>query len=276
VSLARLKIGRIPYIVCAPYFYREADPNIEWIEGSPAQLNRLLKSGEIDAAPSSCIAYAQNPEKYLLMPHYSTGSLNKIRSVLLVCQIPLQELNGQCISLSPDSDTSNALTKILLEKKYGISCTFSHDVHQSPAQVYIGNKALQAYYEPQTPYIYDLAEEWNNWTGLPFSFGLWIFSKKACSEKRHAVVDFVRFLSQGIPHFFSAPEHHLKNFLSLTQSQLPKGFSLDFFKEENYLLTPQHHQALRKFFSFCLELNLVPTNPELVWFHEGDVEQGRG
>ncbi len=28
----------------------------------------------------------------------------------------------------------------------------------------------------------DMAEAWREWTGLPFIFGLWVISRKACAE----------------------------------------------------------------------------------------------
>ena len=82
-----LKIGQIDYANCTPLFHvlREQFPcsGYEFVAGVPAELNRLLLSGEIDVCPSSSIEYAYHPELYTILPQLSISSIGAVASVLL-------------------------------------------------------------------------------------------------------------------------------------------------------------------------------------------------
>ena len=53
-----VRLGRISYVNMAPVFYR-VDAEVEEVQGVPTELNRMLVAGELDTAPISSIAYAQ-------------------------------------------------------------------------------------------------------------------------------------------------------------------------------------------------------------------------
>ena len=80
-----LRIGRIPFLVCAPYFHASLQglPGVTFTDGPPRVLNALLASGAIDAAPSSSFEYARNPGDYVLIPGLCTSGRGEVKSVLL-------------------------------------------------------------------------------------------------------------------------------------------------------------------------------------------------
>src|SRR6185369_16370704 len=94
-----LRIGRIEYANCTPIFHalqkQFPDSNYCYIGGVPAQLNALLASGGIDFCPSSSIAYALKPERYLIIPNISISSCGPVKSVLLFSSKPIEDLNGR-------------------------------------------------------------------------------------------------------------------------------------------------------------------------------------
>ncbi|MGD9343605.1 MAG: hypothetical protein PVJ25_06185, partial [Desulfuromonadales bacterium] len=111
-----LRIGRIAYLNVAPYFHYLAKQGFsgEIVAGVPAELNRMLAEGTIDACPSSSFEYALRADDYLLLPGHSISSIGPVHSVLLFTPGPLNDLPGQEIAITGESATSINLLKVLL------------------------------------------------------------------------------------------------------------------------------------------------------------------
>ncbi len=180
-----LRIGQIEYANCTPLFHvlreRFSCSGYEFVTGVPAELNRMLLAGEIDVCPSSSIEYAYHPERYRILPQLSISSVGAVASVLLFSKVPVEQLDGCEIQLSSESATSVNLLKILLDQRFGCSCTYTTAQpgttivgEGSAALLLIGDSALRASLEKSDLFVYDLAEMWHSWTGNPFVFALWL------------------------------------------------------------------------------------------------------
>lgn len=266
--MKELVIGRIPYLVCAPYFFQSPNIPIKWVDGTPAELNLLLRNGEIDAAPSSSIEYAQNSDKYLVLRTISTGGLDRIQSVLLLSDVPWEQLNGKTIKLSPDSQTSNTLVRLLCNLKYKVACQFENEPVTHSAHVQIGNKALTELYSKSSPYTYDLAQEWYDWQHLPFSFGLWMFQKSTIMRKIAETQAFILYLKKCLPLFFTDVIKNTDLFLQQVNATLPVGFSHDFFRQDNYILSAGNEKALLRFYQLAYMQGLAPECQKIHWLPE--------
>ncbi len=123
----KLKIGKISYANLFPiYYYLEKECEClqyEFIEGVPSELNRLLRDGKIDVSPSSSIEYLRHKNKYSLIKDISLSSSGPIGSIFLFSKFPLPALNGKTIAVSPHSETSVMLLKIILEDFLSVRCT---------------------------------------------------------------------------------------------------------------------------------------------------------
>lgn len=180
-----LRIGQIEYANCTPLFHvlREHFPasEYEFVSGVPAALNQMLLAGKIDVCPSSSIEYALHPELYSILPDLSISSAGPVASVLLFSRVPIEDLDGCIIRLSSESATSVNLLKILLSKRFGVSCSYemappvaADAEDSSSALLLIGDSALKTAKEVDARYVYDLGELWYSWTGYPFVFALWL------------------------------------------------------------------------------------------------------
>ena len=61
-----LRVGRIPFLVCAPFFFnsvgRENEfPEVAFVDGPPSAHSAGLKDGSIHLSPASSITFAQKP-----------------------------------------------------------------------------------------------------------------------------------------------------------------------------------------------------------------------
>lgn len=142
----------------------------------PSECARHLASGEADVGLIPVIEY-QNIPGLRVLPDIAIASKHEVRSVLFVSKVPLEQVSR--VALDRSSRTSVALLKILLQKfhrreglVYGEEYPDAERMLEHyDAALLIGNPALKV--PRENLHIYDLAQEWNRFTGLPFVFAFW-------------------------------------------------------------------------------------------------------
>ena len=173
-------MGRMDYINFWPlYYYLKQDTNLSFIPGFPTDINRMLSTGEVSCAIASSVEYLNNPDNYAILP-YCIGAYQKVESVALFSEEPIEFLHDKLIYISPESATSIKLLKLIIQKFIGITPEYTSDIdkkHTSDAQLLIGDEALMAFHKNSAPYKYDIAELWNLLTGHSSVFGLFLIHK---------------------------------------------------------------------------------------------------
>jgi chorismate dehydratase len=269
-----LNIGHIEYANCTPIFTAlSANFNCSgyrFVDGVPARLNALLRSGELDLSPSSSIEYAQAHGEYCLLPELSISAIGPVKSVLLFSRLPIEELDGASIGLSAESDTSVNLLKVLLARRYGFENSFERTslplgeaLEHYPALLLIGDADLKGAAAPGEWRVYDLGELWHDFTGLPFVFALWIARRDAAREKGAELAALCRDLIAAKKlAYASYPEiaAGCRERAWLETAQL-----VDYWRTISYELTPAHLEGAQLFFRYAFELGLIPSLPELVF-----------
>ena len=179
-----IRLGHIIYSNCFPvhaaFLAEPLPPGVEVRTGVPSELNRALAAGEIDVAPCSSIEYARHAEQYRVLPDLVIGSDGPVQSIRFDTRMVPEQLNGRTVYVTDSSATSVVLLRILLERFWGVSPAFEtfDQTRTDPlaegaaAALFIGDVALRR--SPDAaPYVFDLGEQWRNWTGLPFAFAIW-------------------------------------------------------------------------------------------------------
>lgn len=188
---AQARIGMVNFINTAALYevWKETVHRPHWrvVEATPAELNELLASGALDLGFVSSLEYAEHPERYRLLADLSISSTGAVGSVFLFSEVPPDELNGETLSLSPQSKTSNALIKIILEEFYGVRPAYrlptaSNGQISGRALIAIGDQALRLRQEGRFPVCLDLGEAWQRHTGLPFVFAVWAVREEFCQR----------------------------------------------------------------------------------------------
>jgi chorismate dehydratase len=270
-----LRIGRIEYANCIPIFHalqeQFPDYNYRYIGGVPSQLNRLLATGAIDVCPSSSIAYALNPERYLIIPNLSISSCGPVKSVLLFSNIPIEDLDGRDVLLSSESNTSVNLLKILLKKRYGCTCSFHVTNHtltdalnEAPAVMLIGDNALRSAQSGVDFNVYDLGGLWYEWTGKPFVFALWLASRDAYAK--HG--DEMRLLVAQLQKSKAYALANLERIADVSPDAVWMGRDrlLEYWRSNlSFDLGSDYCEGLISFFSQAAEMGLIENAPELAF-----------
>jgi len=266
-----LRIGEIKYANCTPLFHvlREQFPGFgyEFVTGVPAELNRMLLSAEIDVCPSSSIEYAKHPDLYSILPQLSISSIGAVASVLLFTKVPIESLDGHKIQLSSESATSVNLLKILLNQRFGCSCTYevarpgvAVADGDSTALLLIGDSALRACSNESDLFVYDLGEMWYAWTGYPFVFALWLCRNEVASR-----VELVNLAQQLI----LAKELVSRQLEQIAMCAVEAGWLghdrlLAYWRDNiSYNLDECAQAGLMLYYTKCFELGLIAAVPSL-------------
>jgi chorismate dehydratase len=167
---------------------------------TPAACADDLALGRADIGIIPSIEY-QRLDGLKVVPGLSIASKQRVRSVLLLTRVPVEEVRS--VALDTSSRTSAALVKILFREFYGINVAAHPSapdptamLNQADAALLIGDPALL--YDGDA-LVFDLASEWRKFTGLPFVFALWAlrpFEARLVDLRR----DFEESLDQGLGH----------------------------------------------------------------------------
>jgi chorismate dehydratase len=140
----------------------------------------MLLDNDIDVGLVPVAILPKMKEHYIISD-YCIGSVGKVASVCLFTEVPLEKIEK--VLLDYQSRTSVALIKVLIKEFWKIEVVFENTsgnyqskIAGTTAGLVIGDRALEQ--RKVSPFIYDLGEEWEKFTGLPFVFAAWISNKK--------------------------------------------------------------------------------------------------
>lgn len=267
-----LRVGRIPFLVCAPFFFnsvgRENEfPEVDFVDGPPSAHCAGLKDGSIHLSPASSITFAQKPGAFVLSPALCTSCSFEVRSVKLFSRYPIEELSGKRIRMTSQSKTSVTLLRILLEMRYGLRPEYEPGLaaeSTDDACLLIGDLALEENERHRFAYSYDLGALWQEWQGLPFVFGAWLISKDALRPNLKPVLDdYMVRLENGIRKFRQNSSQALDVWLKKYPVNLPRPLIEDYFSFLDYRFTDERKQSLAIFFKLAAQMGLVESNPPI-------------
>lgn len=180
---SKIKVGAVSYLNTVPLLYGiEHSPVFDDIELSvdyPAVLAQKLKKEEIDVALLPVAAMA-SIEGARIIADYGIAADGNVASVAIFSNVPMEEV--EVVYLDYQSRTSVMLAQVLLKLHWKKEVQFKpteqgyiNDIKDTTAAVIIGDRALEQLNNFE--YVYDLAEEWKKYTGLPFVFAAWVSNK---------------------------------------------------------------------------------------------------
>jgi chorismate dehydratase len=262
----RLRIGEIPYANLFPVFYmlrKGADVSAyEFIEGVPADLNKKIREGLIDVSPSSSIEYLRHRDKYDLIADHSISATGPVGSIILFSKKPIEKLGGAAVLTSSQSETSVALLRIVLNRFYGLDCSFrstrrklKEGLRSNAAYLLIGDEALIEARQWPGLFLYDLGELWHQQTGLPFTFALWISRKDVRKEKKLLFAKFIADLDK-------AKTDALKQLDSIAAASplkdlLSRDSLISYWEKISFDFRDKQKKGLERFREYSKELGLL-------------------
>lgn len=179
-----IKVSLVSYLNSKPFLYGlqhyPLKNDISISLDSPAVCAQKLLDKKVDIGLIP-VAIIPQLNEYHIIGNYCIGAQGKVGSVMLYSDVPLKDI--KTILLDYQSRTSVTLVKILAKQLWKIAPVwenaaenFETKIVGTTAAVIIGDRTFGL--ENKFAYTYDLAEEWEKLTGLPFVFACWVANKK--------------------------------------------------------------------------------------------------
>ena len=169
--------GQVSERLAADVLLPRLAPDAEIEVDVPSRLAEGLAEGRFDVALIPSIEYLRNPG-CTIVSDCCIASDGPVRSIMLYSRVPLERISS--LSLDEGSRTSAALVQIWLREHLGLRpalrpLPIGAAAAECPtdAVMLIGDRGLRPAGR-KFEFSWDLGEEWNRWTGLPFVFALWV------------------------------------------------------------------------------------------------------
>jgi chorismate dehydratase len=209
--MEKIRISAVKYANTYPFIWgmRESgfDKTVILETDHPAQCAAKLISGKVDIGliPVAALPQVKN---YHITSDYCIGADGKVRTVMLLSNCPFKHV--KTINLDYRSRSSVNLTRVLAKNMWNrefnwVDTSEKFDfmnIGADEAVVLIGDQC----FEMASNYDFgmDLAEEWKNYTGLPFVFACWAANR----ELDHKFVSgFNSALKLGVENIHSVAEY---------------------------------------------------------------------
>ena len=273
INEVNLRLGSISFINSLPVDLGLINGSIpteaEITTGTPAALNEKILKKEVDASPVSTLWVAEHPKEFLLFPDLSISSESGVQSVLLFSRYPLKKLKQKFISITSQGRTTPVLLEIICRLRYGFRPNFKVGaIHESPLQggtipegsdavLLIGNEALQTRERLKNSgaVVTDLAEEWKEWTSLPFVFAVWAVRREVFLAQAKKVLE----LHQALLKSKEWGTTHLEAILSVAgaETQLPAELLKNYFSCLSYDFNEGLKCGLKLYYEYAVRCGIL-------------------
>lgn len=273
-----MRISGISFLNAAPLvepLKADLPPDCELRLALPSHSAEHLRAGAADLALVPVAAYATIPD-LLIVPDIGVGARGPVRSILLISKVPIEEI--RTLAADQASRSSVALCRVLFRKFYGgprqvvsMKPELRLMLHRSDSALIIGDAALKEQI-PAGLHVYDVAELWSRFTGLPFVFAVWAVRQSCLPEfeSKAMAARLTKARDAGVSRIAdiaAAWEPRLK---------LDKDQLRSYLENLHYSLTDDHLAGLQLFLRFAGECGLLPEGTALNFTRAGLTNAGAG
>lgn len=201
--MKKIRISAVSYTNTTPFLFgiqhTDIINNIDLSLDIPSDCAQKLIDDQVDIGLIP-VAATLNLPHWEIVSDYCIGAVGAVNSVFIFSNCPIEKV--KTVQLDPQSRSSNNLAKVLLKNFWKIKPEFvvnasdyTSSTDSNTAFVQIGDRTFGK--KDKYPFVYDLAEEWMNFTGLPFVFAAWIANKTISQE---FIDQFNQSLKYGLDH----------------------------------------------------------------------------
>ena len=247
---SNVRIAAVSYLNTIPFIYgirHEGNLRADLLLAPPADCYLNYVEGRADSArrPSAMVPTLKSTS---IRTDYCRGACGKVRTVALFSNVPIQQVRR--IFLDTHSRTSVQLLGYLAANLWHIQPEW-YDLRdysqvafaeKDDAFLLIGDKVFD--HEGLFNYSYDLSEEWNRATGMPFAFAVWVARKGTSYE----VIDALqRAFTLGVESVWEA-------IVEEGYDQKPYNAYEYLTQNIDFVFNAEKHSALQKFWDAVIKI----------------------
>ncbi|TSJ39180.1 menaquinone biosynthesis protein [Mucilaginibacter corticis] len=201
--MKKIKISAVSYTNTKPFLYgiqhTDVINKIDLSLDIPSDCAQKLIDDKVDIGLIPVAATLNLPHWEIVGSH-CIGAAGAVNSVFIFSNCDIKDVTH--LQLDPESRSSNNLAKVLLKNFWKIhpelitnAPDYADTTETTTAFVQIGDRTFGK--KEKYPFVYDLSEEWQRFTGLPFVFAAWIANKPIPAD---FAAEFDQSLKFGLDH----------------------------------------------------------------------------
>jgi len=301
--MAKLRISIVEFLNTAPLVWGFTDGPLagkyDLSFTVPSQCAEALRRGDVDVAIIPAIEY-QRIENLVALPGMAVAAKGEVRSILLVSKRPIERVKR--IALDTSSRSSAALVRLLARDFWKIQAEFvdaapdpSAMLQTSDAALVIGDPALRISLKMdalsnrapsgeqccqgdpddmpvpghETIFVYDVAYQWREMTGLPCVLAIWAGQPDKMTEE--VVADFQASRKYGLERLREISEG-----ASIKLDLPPRSLERYLAENINFDLDRDNLAGLSRYFDLAASTGLIPRHRPLVFPGASVNSVGRG
>ena len=250
-----IRIGAVNYLNSKPLIYG-FEKHVACASLScdlPSRLADRLASNDLDVALIPSFEAIRGGNSYQIISDACVAASGPVRSVKLYFRVPPAKVSS--LALDEGSRTSSALSQVLLWRRENIRPELKSlaigdtvDKTEADAVLLIGDRAMR---DPDESFVetWDLSEEWQRDTHLPFVFACWT----ARQAVPHAICDALSACREdGLNHLNEIAQREAPLLdLSIEEAKSYLRDNLHFY------LGDKEQESLNQFRQECLKAGLL-------------------
>lgn len=285
--MSKLRISIVEFLNTAPLVWGFTDGPLagkyDLSFAVPSQCAEALRSGDVDVAIIPAIEY-QRIENLVTLPGMSVAARGEVRSILVVSKRPIERVKK--IALDTSSRSSAALVRLLARGFWNIQPEFvdaapeaSTMLQTADAALVIGDPALRISLKMdaisnrapsgeqccqgdpddlpvpghETIFVYDVAYQWREMTGLPCVLAIWAGRRDRITDE--VVADFEASKKYGLERV-----REISEAASIKLDLPPRALERYLTENIHYDLAPDNLRGLERYFTLSAEAGLIPHN----------------
>ena len=252
--MEKTRVSIVSYLNSRPFLYglknsivaKEIDLSLDIPSKVAAKL--AFNLADVGLIP---VAGLEDLDDYQIIGNYCIGSVGKVKTVILASDVPLDEI--ETVLMDYQSRSSVLLAKVLAKFYWKKSFNWENtcndfqnvSIQGKTAGIVIGDRVFDI--ENKFRYIYDLSEEWYNFTRLPFVFAVWATNGKVSKSFEKAFNNALAFGIENLPEIILMEQSNYKNVDIADYFTRNISFELDEAKKD----------GMKKFLELAQKLELV-------------------
>ena len=183
-----VRVGRVSQLSFEPFYIDMERRGLQLVDIGLNQVAEAIREGEIDGGPVPLTDSFGIDGHASPVAGFCLAAAARSGSNLFYSRVPIEELGGGRVALSEVDPTTVQLLQVLLAEKYKVGAPeLVQTADEHDALVISGDAALRRRRGMRGyGHRYDLGEEWNQFTDLPFVFARWM--RRNDMEHRDAMV----------------------------------------------------------------------------------------
>lgn len=247
----KIKVSAVSYLNAKPLIYglehSDIINEIDFTLDIPSLCADKLLNNEVDIGLVP-VAILPRLNEYHILTDFCIGAEGAVSSVNLYSDVAMNEI--KTILLDYQSRTSVMLCKVLAKHYWKINPEwinakddFEQEIKDTTAGVIIGDRTFGK--ANIHKYVFDMASEWNTFTGLPFVFACWVANKKLPD-------DFIKRFNESVSLGMMNKEAAIQEWIGKNKQEVDVREYLE--KYISYPLNNKKRMGMELFLNYCSDL----------------------